>query len=120
MKKILLALILIGAAQMSYAQHAQDRSVRRQKITPEQRVEARADRLEKELLLTPDQKEAIIAIDKDIMEEVKNKKVENRAEVRGIRNRNEVAYKKVLTEEQYHKYEELKEERKEKRERRKK
>ena len=63
---------------------------------------------------------AIIAIDKGIMEEVKNKKIENRAEVRGLRNRNEVEYKKVLTEQQYNKYEELKEERKEKREGRRK
>lgn len=119
MKKIFLALLLLTATQVTYAQHARDRAESRQKLSPEQRVEMKADRLEKELGLSADQKEAIKAIDRKSVDEIKEVRSDNKVQIQEVRMQNDEEYKKVLTEEQYIKYQQLKVERKERMERRK-
>jgi|SRR5690606_26495366 len=110
MKKLIIAsLLLIGIQGTVQAQTKE--GVRRGRVDPEQRMERKLDMMEKKLDLTPDQKEAIRQVDKKTLAQVQEARKDNRNDVRMIRKEANDEYKKILTEEQYTKFEELRQDR---------
>lgn len=116
MKKIIVVLLAL-APMFAFAQKAQP------KKTADERVEAQTERLAKDLNLNEDQKAQVAAINKKYVEQAQQRKAEAQADKQArheaaqqMKADHEAEIKKVLTEDQYAKYQELQAAKQEKRE----
>lgn len=114
MKKMLLAVLL--AAATGSVSFAQSQRPGMKDKTPEERAQATTDRMEQTLKLTPDQKKEVYKLNLQAAQQSESHmKVirSEKAQVRGIHEEKETGYKKVLTQEQMQRYEQMKAQRRE-------
>ena len=109
MKKIFGTLILLAGLHLSsFAQEAANRPMMHQR-TPEERATRQTEMLNRSVTLTADQRTQIYDVNlKTAKQAEKFKEDKDPANFRAIQDARENAYKKILTEEQFKKYEEVK------------
>lgn len=118
MKKAILALALfaglntaVSAQQVQKQAHNKEQ---RAKMTPEQRAERHAGRLQKALGLTDAQKQAIIESDVQTAKQIqplKEEQKDRREKLVAMQKQRDEKMKSILTPEQYAKFQEMKKER---------
>ena len=86
----------------------------RKNLSREQRAERQAERMEKMLNLTPEQKKAIYTANLEAARKMEPEAARNREAMRAIHREKEAQYKATLTPEQYSRYEQAKAERRKK------
>jgi len=113
MKRVIIALLLLaGINSVVFAQEQEQSSApqmsMRQMKTPEQRAQMLTNRMEKQLNLTADQKKSVYDINLVAAQKM-NDAMQNRDReaIQNIKQERDVAFQKVLTQDQYTQYQQL-------------
>lgn len=108
MKKLMLSALLLCSVALSFAQG------RFEKRSPKERAEMQTERMAESLKLSDDQKQAVLKVNLAAAEEL-SKAGDNRKEVfASMQQKNDEAFKKILTEEQFRQFQVMQKERAEK------
>lgn len=105
MKRLLFALLLAGAAATT---QAQDQQGQRQRMDPKQRAERMTSMMEKQYALTAEQTKQVSDVNTKMAEETQKMMesgTRDREQMKAINDKRSAEYKKILTPEQYAKYE---------------
>ena len=117
MKKVFLVIALV----VNFMSFGQEKMEKRQKMSPEERVKTQVEKMTKELNLNEKQVAQVtklvkskVAKREELKNEIKENRKENRSKMKAEMEATKAEMKKILTEEQFKKFEENAEARKEK------